>query len=272
MRVGELDQEEAVGEVREPEGDCGRDEREAETVHRPVEGAVELQPECVPAVEQQRDVDGERPCEVSDQDAERPLVECDDEQDGRADGDPDVRQRGGDVRGRALLDPEQRRHLVVVHRRPQPDERGDDEIRVVLRVEEHPRDLGREHDAERERQRRRGHHVPERGPNDEQAARELRRVEVKAEEGALHRLRDEGRQHGGQRDERLDQPVIARRQVARVQRQQEHAEDPRDDRAEPVDGGVAEQLAQSPAEMQGSDPLGVRPQPFEVRHAQSMEA
>ena len=245
MRAGQLDEEEPVAEVRQPERDRRGDEREAEAVHRAIQRAVELQSQSVPAVEQQRGVDGQRAGEVPDEDADRSLVEDDDEQHGRTDRDRDVRHRRGHVRCRALLDPEQRRHLLVVHRGPETDERSDHEVCVVLRMEEQPGNLARQRDAEDERRGGCGHDVPERGAHDEQAARELRRVEVEAEEGALHRLGDEGRQHGRQRDERLDQPVVARGQVARVQRQQQHAEDPRDDRAQAVDRRVAEQLLQT---------------------------
>ena len=73
-------------------------------------------------------------------------------------------------------------------------------------------------------------------------ALQLRRVEVEAEEGALHPLRDERGEHSRQRDERLDQSVVARRQVARVQRQKQHAEDARDDAADAVDGRVPQEL------------------------------
>ena len=44
--------------------------------------------------------------------------------------------------------------------------------------------------------------------------------------------------HGRQRDERLDLPVVGRREVARVERQEEDGENARDEPAEPVDRRV----------------------------------
>ena len=242
MRIGQLDEEEAVAEVRQPERERRGDERQPEPVHRPVERAVELQSEPAAAVGEQRRVDDQRSCEVADDHAEGPLVEDDDQEDGRGDRYAHVRQRRRHVCGRPLLDAEQRGHLLVVHRRPEADEGGDDEAGVVVRPEQQPRDRARQRDPEHEHRRRGREHVPERRPDDEQPPLLLRRVEVEAEEGALHPLGDERRQHGRQRDERLDQPVVAGREVARVQGQQEDAEDARDDAPEPVDRGVAQQL------------------------------
>ena len=218
MGVREPDQEKAVAEVREPERDGRGDERQPETIHRPVEGAVELQAERVPAVEQKRRVHDERSGDVSDQHAEWSLVEHYDEEDRGRDRDRDIRERCGDVCSRALLDAEERGHLLVVQRGPKADERCDDETAVAVRSEEEPRDLRGEHDSERRGDRGRGHDVPERGAHDEVPSGGLGRVEVEAEERALHPLRDEGRQYCRQRNECLDQPVVARREVARVQR------------------------------------------------------
>ena len=103
-----------VSQSATAEGTSGRPKR----VHCPVERAVELQAERVPAVEQKRGVHDQRSGEVSDQDAERSLVEDDDEQDRGGDRDRDVRERRRDVRSRTLLDAEERRHLLVVQRGP----------------------------------------------------------------------------------------------------------------------------------------------------------
>ena len=244
MQVGQLDEEEAVAEVRQPERHGRRHERQPEAVHLPVERAVELETERVPAVDEQRGVDDERSREVADEHAQRPLLEHDDEQDGCRDRDRDVRERRRDVCARTLLDAKERRHLLVVHRRPEPDERGDHEPVVAGRPEQDPRDRLREHDAADEHRGRHCGDVPECRAHDEQAPLLVLRVEVEPEERALHRLRHERRQDGRQRHERLDQAEVARREIARVQRQQEHAEHARHDAAEAVHGRVAHQLLQ----------------------------
>ena len=94
--------------------------------------AVELEAELVAAVGEQDDVDVERAEEVADHGADRALVRADDERDRRADRDQDVRDaRDRELHG-PLLDPEERRHLRVVHLRPEPDEAGADEPRVAV--------------------------------------------------------------------------------------------------------------------------------------------
>jgi hypothetical protein len=243
--VRELDQEEAVAEVRQPERDCRGDERQAEAVHSPVELPVELHPQRVTAVREERGVHDQRSREVAYEHAERPFVEHDDEEDRRRDRDRDIRERRRDIRRRALLDAEERRHLLVVQCGPQPDEGGDDEVAVVVRAEEQPRHLRREHDPEERHHRRGGHHVPEGGAHNEMSPLRFRRVEVEAEERALHPLRDERGEHGREGDERLDQSVVARREVPRVERQEQDAEHAGNDAAEAVDRRVSEQLLDS---------------------------
>ena len=54
--------------------------------------------------------------------------------------------------------------------------------------------------------------------------------------------------HRGEREERLDLPVVGRGQVARVERQQEHRDDARHETADPVDRGVAAEPAELRAE------------------------
>ena len=79
-RVRELDEEEAVAEVRRPEEERRRHEREAEAVHLAEEAAVELEAELLAPVAEEREVDDQRAGEVADDDAERALVERDDEE------------------------------------------------------------------------------------------------------------------------------------------------------------------------------------------------
>ena len=55
------------------------------------------------------------------------LVEADDEQHRRADGDQHVREARDHEADRALLDAEERGQLLVVHLRPEPDGGGADE-------------------------------------------------------------------------------------------------------------------------------------------------
>ena len=131
-----MDEEEAVGEVRHPEEERGRDERDPEAVHLSQEAPIELEPELLAPVDDEDDVDGERPREVPDDDADRSLVERDDEEQRGADREEDVREARRDEGDRALLDAEERRELLVVHACPQADEGGRDELAVVGRAEE----------------------------------------------------------------------------------------------------------------------------------------
>ena len=63
-------------------------------------------------------------------------------------------------------------------------------------------------------------------------------VEVEAEERRPDPELEDDREHGDERDQRLDLAVVGRREVVRVERQQEDGEDPRDEAAEAVDRGV----------------------------------
>ena len=138
--VGELHQEEAVREVRDPEEERRRDEGQTEVVHLPQQAAVELQAELLTAVAEQREVDDQRPAEVSDDDPERPFVHPDDEEQRQPDRDEDVREARADEGDRALLDPEERGHLLVVDRGPERDSRRADEVRGVGGPEEERRE------------------------------------------------------------------------------------------------------------------------------------
>ncbi len=71
----------------------------------------------------------------------------------------------------------------------------------------------------------------------------LWRVEVEAEERRVDPHAQDDSDDRRERDERLDLPVVGRREVARVQRQQEDREDPGHEPAEPVDRRV---LAEPP--------------------------
>ena len=98
--------------------------------------AVELEAELVAAVGEQDEVDGERADEVADDGAGRALVR------GRrraATVAPTVistfARLASDERDRALLDAEERGQLLVVHLRPEADEAGADEPRVVAELQ-----------------------------------------------------------------------------------------------------------------------------------------
>ena len=79
----ELDEEEAVAEVRHPEEQRRGNERQPEVVHPPQQGPTELEPELLAPVAEEREVDDQRAREVADDDALRALVEHDDEQQRR---------------------------------------------------------------------------------------------------------------------------------------------------------------------------------------------
>jgi hypothetical protein len=155
---------------------------------------------------------------------------------------PDRDQHVGDARDaeqeRPLLDPEERRQLLVVHLRPQADERGAHEPGVVAEAQA-VRDRGRKEAADHEAGGRHRHREPERRADDERPPLGIVRVEVEAEEGARDPELKNDHEHRRQRDDRLDLPESARAEVMRVEREQEHGEDPRDDPAEPVDRGVS---------------------------------
>ena len=61
------------------------------------------------------------------------------------------------------------------------------------------------------------------------------RVEVEAEEALRDASPKHDQQHGRRRHEELDLPVVGRREIRRVQRQEKDAEKPGDEIAEPVD-------------------------------------
>ena len=79
--------EDAVGEVERPDRELSGDERHPEAVHGAEERTVELQPELVAAIAEEHDIHGERSDPVADDHPHRPLVEVNDEQNGRPDRD-----------------------------------------------------------------------------------------------------------------------------------------------------------------------------------------
>jgi hypothetical protein len=229
--VLELGDEEPVGEIDRPDRELRGHERHAELVHRPEEAAVKFQSQLVAAVADEREVDDERADPVADDDAHRALVVVDDEQDRRCDGDEQVRERRRGEEDRPLLDAEQRRQLLVVQLRPEADEGGADEPRLAVSEREDVRDRLRSDAPGGEPERRARHREPERGADDPHAMRDLGRVEVEAEERARDAQAKQDDQDGGQRRQRLDAPVVAAVQVARVERQQQNREDAGDEAA-----------------------------------------
>ena len=168
----EVDEEEAVAEVDGDQRERGRDERHAEAVHLAQQRPRELEPELLPVDGEQREIDDQRADEVADDHAERALLPDDDEQDRGADRDGDVGEAREHERGRALLGAEERGQLLVVHLRPDADEAGADEVRVV-----EPEQVGErvgEQDAGDEPERRARHREPERRADDEPPLRRRR--------------------------------------------------------------------------------------------------
>ena len=162
----------------------------------------------------------------------------------------DVRDARDRERDGALLDAEERRQLLVVRLRPEPDGAGDDEVRGVVPSPSTVRDRRRRRSTpSSEPERRRSHREPERRADDGQLLRLVLRVEVEAEERARDAELEHDREHRRRRGDDLDLAVRARREVVRVQRQQEHREDARHHPAEPVDGGVAAEPLQLVAEL-----------------------
>ena len=235
---GQLDEEEPVGEVDRRERDHRGHERHPEAVHLAEERAVELEPELEAPVGEQDDVDGERAAEVADEDAERALVPDDDEQDRQADRERDVDDAGEQVADRALLDAEERGQLVVVDLRPESDERGADEIRVRVVAEERVTQRPGDEESDHERRGGRRHREPEGRAHDARAVGLVLGIEVETEEGTRDPGAQHRHQHHRERDERLDRAVVPRREVPRVQRQQQDGEDPREEPAEAVDRRV----------------------------------
>jgi hypothetical protein len=168
---------------------------------------VELEAELLATVAEEREVDEQRAGEVAHDDAERALVERDDEQDRRADRQQHVREARGDERDRALLDAEERRQLLVVHLRPETDERRADEG-VIVDLEE-VRDRRREDPPEHEAESRGRHREPERRAQHLQALLGLGRVEVEAEERGRDAAAQQGHEDCVQGDERLDAAEVA---------------------------------------------------------------
>ena len=256
--VGELDEEEAVAEVRHPQEERGRDERDAEAVHLTQQAAVELQPELLAAVAEQREIDDQRPAEVADDDPDRTLLERDDEQEREPDREEDVREACADEGDRALLDAEERGHLLVVDGRPERDAGRAHEVRGVRCPEQERRERICQGEQKDQPERAAAHGEPERRAEHAQAPVVVLHVEVEAEEGARDARTEHQPHHRRQGEERLDLAVVGRRQVARVDGQQEHGDHARHEAADPVDQGVAPEapeLAREPGRGRGA--LGV---------------
>ena len=158
------------------------------------------------------------------------------QEDRRGDGEEHVRKGGQRELHRPLLDAEQRRELLVVHLRPEADERRANEARrhPVQRM----RDRSREHEPGDETRGRHRHREPEGRADDDHPLVGSTRVEVEAEERRRDSCAKDDHEDRRQRDERLDRSVIRRRQIVRVERQQQDGENPRDEPADAVDEGV----------------------------------
>ena len=251
VAVQELVEHEPVAEVRHPHRERGRHERDPELVHRPEELAVELEAELLAAVAEQRDVHDERSAEVPDDDPERAFLVDDDEDHRERDRDGDVQERRDGEGHRPLLDPEQVRHLGVVDVHPEQNGRRDHEARAaplevgaVVGDPQQGGDLRREQDGESHRQRRIGHLRPEDGADEAALVLGVLVQEVEADEAEVGAPPNHDDHHGHQRHEDLDAAVIARRDVARVERQHEDREEARHQPADAVDHRVAAELDQ----------------------------
>ena len=180
----------------------------------------------IAAIAEEDEIDRERPDPVADDHPHRPLVEVDNEHDGRADRDHEIGNRRRGEEDRPLFDAEQRRQLLVVQLRPEPDECGADEPGLIVTQRERVRDRLRGDPPGREPERGARHREPERGAYDAHPVRQIGGVEVEAEEGAGDSEPQQHDEHRRQRRQRLDPPVVAAVQVARIERQQQHREDP----------------------------------------------
>ena len=160
------------------------------------------------------------------------------------DGDRDVGEAGADVRHRSLLDAEDPGQLLVVHRRPQGDERGAHEVCQAGISEQPLGDRNGEQQPRGETEGRRAHRVPERRAQHAQVRLAVVGVEPEAEERRLDARAEDDRQHDRQREQRLDVPVAGRRHLVGVEREQDDREDSRDEAAQAVDEGLAAEAAQ----------------------------
>ena len=95
-----------------------------------------------------------------------------------------------------------------------------------------------EGEADDEADSRHRHREPEGGADDAQAVGGVGGVEVEAEERARDAEAEDRGEDGGERDERLDGAVVGRREVARVEREQQQRDEARDEPAQPVDRRV----------------------------------
>ena len=248
--VEELAEHQPVAEVRDPHRERGAHERDAEAVHRAQELPVPLEAELLRAVDEEDGPHDERPAQVPDDDPERPLVLDDDEEHGQPHGDGDVREGRDRERDRPLLRPEEVGHLRVVDVDPEEDGGRDDETRAAAlqtrgvsgRDAEQAGDRLRERDADDERDRRVGQLRPEDGADQAAPVVGILVEEVEADEAEVRAAANEDDAHRHRRHEELDAAVIARRDVARVERQHEDGEEARHEAADAIDRRVAGQF------------------------------
>ena len=161
--------------------------------------------ELLAAVGDERRVDAERADEVADDQPDRAPVEDGDEDHHRGDRDQHVADARDRVGERALLDPEERGHHLVVGLRPEADRTGAGELGVVAEadpVAHRPR----EHEAEHEAEARHAHDEPERGAHDVAPVGRVLAVEVETEERARDPHLQHDREHRSRRGHDLDPP------------------------------------------------------------------
>ena len=236
-----MGEEEPVGEGDDDERQRGRDERQPEALHPAQQRAVELEAELLAAVAEQGRVDDERAGEVPRDDADGAPLETITKRTVA----PTVIAMFARLAARnapALLDPEHGRQLLVVHLRPEADEGGADERRVVD-PEQPPDRLGQDQPRD-EAGRGGGHRVPEGRAHTVRRCARGRGVEGEAEEGARDPAPEDRHEYRREGDDDADGAEVARVEVARVDREQEDGDEARDDPAEAVDRGLARELLQ----------------------------
>ena len=112
-------------------------------------------------------------------------------------------------------------------------------MRAVLRHAEPAGDLVREDDADDEGERRIRHLGPENRADQRTPVLGFLVQEVEADEAEVGAAPQQGDRHSHRRHEDLDPAVVARRDVARVQRQQDDREEARDEAADAVDERIS---------------------------------
>ena len=239
----EREQEQAVRQVEPPQREARGNERKAEAEHRAQHRPVEVAVQDVTAVERD-DRERDRGARVASGDQPERLVRQADHERGRErDRDRHVDDGDREVARRALLDAVQADRRLVHEADPEPDAREQPQ-RLGSRTEQE-----RRCDRRQERRDRRddeaGHRARGKRGADHRGSRLPLPLEREAEQGVHHpELRDRDR-HGDERRERLDLAVVGRRQVVRVQRQQEQRGEPRHHGSEAVDQRLPAEAEQS---------------------------